>query len=984
MPTRIRANARSVQPTERVASPRASTPRRVLRSRQGNAGVIVNLGEGSPSFIVARGQVSEPFTISRCTNKRCKTCISLNILKSIKSNVTHKTYEVINHTGENLHCQIQNTIYLLTCAICNIQYVGETALQLNQRMNIHRSSKVGCEHIIEHSKTSCSGHNYQYQILEKLPGTGYDQFGKLDLDMMKIRKEREEEWVKKLRTLYPYGLNEKLSGTKTYSKIVEKATGNIFPPLPRGGNRPVRSRGNRNNKTSATSCSDFFIILDDLFQNNLKNSFHEIRVILNNTKKKVLKEIAFHIMERDLYNFYESREQWYSYILDSIETKLYKPLVKVIRKAPKHVCSVRFVNKGLDDIHLSKIFTSPDVIECLPESLQHKDELPSVTYKLDPPIRNKILNYKDTVSSLNISFENGNPTCEELSPCDCHSSTFCDPHHGHIVTGDLRIIDNSKLRKLFAKGPNYRENRTINYNKCKQVIQESLDNFLVKMSSQNVHGQDSLTRWKDTIMKKVSDIVVDLKTRKKVQKTIPVLQDTTVKSYLEEFHKRFVVVPIDKASNNVAIICKKFYVSKLLDEVGLLNNLSSTYEHSQDNRNTPIINNLLLCEKYGLEVSETNKTLPLMYWMPKMHYSPSRARFIVASSNCSSKPLSRVVSMVFKLIFHQVQSFHRKSTFYKNYNRFWVIENSKPIIEKLNHINSKKGAKDISTFDFSTLYTKLPHDDLVKTLHSIIDFSCKAGNRKFISFSFGFAYWTRKRHGKQTFSISELKSVTEQLITQTYFEVGNLLFHQSIGIPMGIDPAPFWANLYLYKYESDFVTELMKSDKLRARKYLHATRFIDDQCNLNDLGEFGNSYHLIYPKDLQLKCEYQGNHATFLELDITITDGIFVYKLFDKRDGFPFNIIRMPDKRGNIPSHVFYGSIMSEFLRIARATLLYHDFLPRAVELFSRMISQGGLKFLVLRQIKRAISRYPIPFAKFSQSSDKIIADISNAYENKE
>ena len=67
---------------------------------------------------------------------------------------------------------------------------------------------------------------------------------------------------------------------------------------------------------------------------------------------------------------------------------------------------------------------------------------------------------------------------------------------------------------------------------------------------------------------------------------------------------------------------------------------------------------------------------------------------------------------------------------------------------------------------------------------------------------------------------------------------------------MGIDPAPFWANLYLYKYESDFITQLMKSDKVRARKYLHATRFIDDECNLNDYGEFGSSYHLIYPEEL--------------------------------------------------------------------------------------------------------------------------------------
>ena len=71
-------NACSVQPTEQVASPRASPPRRVLRSRQGNAGVIVNLGEGSTSFIVALGQASETFSITKCKDKRCKTCPKLN------------------------------------------------------------------------------------------------------------------------------------------------------------------------------------------------------------------------------------------------------------------------------------------------------------------------------------------------------------------------------------------------------------------------------------------------------------------------------------------------------------------------------------------------------------------------------------------------------------------------------------------------------------------------------------------------------------------------------------------------------------------------------------------------------------------------------------------------------------------------------------------------------------------------------------------
>ena len=70
-----------------------------------------------------------------------------------------------------------------------------------------------------------------------------------------------------------------------------------------------------------------------------------------------------------------------------------------------------------------------------------------------------------------------------------------------------------------------------------------------------------------------------------------------------------------------------------------------------------------------------------------------------------------LASTVYKHIFNQIRNFHDKSYFYKNYNRFWVIENSKPVIEKLEKVNSQRGAKDISTYDFSTLYTKLPHDD---------------------------------------------------------------------------------------------------------------------------------------------------------------------------------------------------------------------------------------------------------------------------------
>ena len=630
---------------------------------------------------------------------------------------------------------------------------------------------------------------------------------------------------------------------------------------------------------------------------------------------------------------------------------------------------------------MNKIFRSAEVTNLLPTELQREEDIPAVTMKLTSPIRSKILNYRETVSSLNIVVDDEVSFIRDLPSCDCRSSEFCDPHHKHIVSGDLRVVSNQKIRKLLSKGPNYREPKTLNYNKCKREIETSLTSAIENLANKYNLEKDGFTRWKNKILEQVDQRVKVLKRKKVPSTTKPVLEDEDAILALSELHKKFVVVPIDKASNNVAIICKRFYVQKLLNEVGIPGDISPTYKISERNPEDIIYDNTILCEKYGNSLEDRMKTLPFMYWLPKMHYSPPRCRFIVASSSCSTKPLSRTASSIYKHIFNQVRNFHRKSTFYKNYNRFWVIENSFPVIEKLRKLNERKRARDISTYDFSTLYTKLPHDQLIQNLDEIVDFAFsggnqkKDGNRKYLTVRGSSTFWTKKKHGKFSFTRAQIKLLTSHLIKETYFQIGNLLFKQCIGIPMGIDPAPFWANLHLYSYECAFITKLMKSDKGKAMKFRYATRFIDDECNLNDSGEFGKSFHDIYPNNLELKCEHQGSHATFLDLDITIQDGTFIYKLFDKRDGFPFFIVRMPDLSGNIPSHVFYGSVMSEFLRIARSTLLYSDFLPVCISLYKRMMNQGGSESKLLNQIKKALNRHFSSF-DFNKSASQIIADI--------
>ena len=109
-----------------------------------------------------------------------------------------------------------------------------------------------------------------------------------------------------------------------------------------------------------------------------------------------------------------------------------------------------------------------------------------------------------------------------------------------------------------------------------------------------------------------------------------------------------------------------------------------------------------------------------------------------------------------------------------------------------------------------------------------------------------------------------------------------------------------------------------------------------------------------------------------MELDITIKNGMLIHKLFDKRDAFPFPIVRMPDLSGNIPKHIFYGSIGAEMLRIARATLLFEDFVTKGKELSTRMIKQGGARSKISRCINKIFERHPDAFSSFKQTSIQI------------
>ena len=135
------------------------------------------------------------------------------------------------------------------------------------------------------------------------------------------------------------------------------------------------------------------------------------------------------------------------------------------------------------------------------------------------------------------------------------------------------------------------------------------------------------------------------------------------RSYLEALHKCFAAVTIDRSANQLTVISKIYYISKLVAELGLSSSKSKTNSKATHSIEEIIAANIRYCWKLDLNVTELDESLPIMYWLPKIHKAPVGARFIVATYYCSTNPLPDTISKNFKMIFNTVESFHNKGFF---------------------------------------------------------------------------------------------------------------------------------------------------------------------------------------------------------------------------------------------------------------------------------------------------------------------------------
>ena len=159
-------------------------------------------------------------------------------------------------------------------------------------------------------------------------------------------------------------------------------------------------------------------------------------------------------------------------------------------------------------------------------------------------------------------------------------------------------------------------------------------------------------------------------------------------------------------------IAKLHYINTLKQE---LNSTKAYEETSTDEKSVVYSHSNEILKKFAVDGKERQDRLPTMYWLPKLHKRPYKARFIANSSSCTTTELSKLLTSCLTVIKAVTETVYERS----GKNMFWPIKNSGEVLSKLKDIGYQ--ATSLSTYDFSTLYTTLPHNLIKEKLLDLIE-----------------------------------------------------------------------------------------------------------------------------------------------------------------------------------------------------------------------------------------------------------------------
>ena len=277
-----------------------------------------------------------------------------------------------------------------------------------------------------------TGHSPNKGLVQPMEKFSYDENSTVRFNTIK-RFETKLKWIKLLQSAYVFSLLE-------FRKLKFRSHGK-------------RQKGNDNCKRCAAQ--KYNTSLNDLSTKLREHGRHAMLLFLSSLLIPGLR-----ILDIEANRFYDRNHQMYE---AALLTKCYtqhalRPLIVSEIDHKRHFIKTPFINKGID-LKICLVYFRKNMLHHL---------YLIICYKYNKPIRNMIFNFNTLVSDLDI---------DALIHESVKIPKFIYQSAGHVVTGYLEIIPDSRIRNIVSKGPKYRFPSLIDFNRCREEIASALNDF---------------------------------------------------------------------------------------------------------------------------------------------------------------------------------------------------------------------------------------------------------------------------------------------------------------------------------------------------------------------------------------------------------------------------------------------------------------------------------------------------------------------------
>ena len=280
--------------------------------------------------------------------------------------------------------------------------------------------------------------------------------------------DRERFWMLEVGTMYPYGLNDLLQHVGNVSH--SSSRNNVFNLFYRHQRRK-RSHEHRSNSSHTSEIT--LDLLRNLYNGGQGHgNLHRLLTALHSARLPNLHKL-FTECEQLIVANHEQRFR--SIVLDACCKRLFFPARTGTNSPGKPLrCFIKvfFRNKGIDKVKLTAILHNKLVRAKVPIYLQEQDP-PLVSYMYTNNIflgLCSIIIRPFVILILMIIVMRLRRVTANLHPFEIRYEP-----HGHVITGDLRIVRNRTLRRLLEKGPKYREQNIIDWHLKKKILITAID-----------------------------------------------------------------------------------------------------------------------------------------------------------------------------------------------------------------------------------------------------------------------------------------------------------------------------------------------------------------------------------------------------------------------------------------------------------------------------------------------------------------------------